>query len=221
MDTAFEDLPVDHNDSRVSNSTERYVGRLIEGYLRLISNSRDEMSLAKVLCGPGGALAHEAFTEIKREGAKINMPLYQTLVSFAQKLKLGGKSYAPKDDHPLMPYSKEIAEFIELMDKLHDKIEEEKQRGECVRKVLSIIKLQVLKNSECSMKTSSVEKVFARFLSMAVSIMDRQDSVHSETPKKEVGCGGSLVGRKNLKVSEIQVSSYMPDAGLIYAPLKI
>ena len=54
-----------------------------------------------------------------------------------QKLKLGGKSYAPTEEHDLYPYNKNLEEFLDFMDKLHSKIEDEKKPEEAVKKVLA------------------------------------------------------------------------------------
>ena len=39
-------------------------------------------------------------------------------MSYVNKLKLGGKSYAPGPDHPLFVYNKGLCEFVDLSDKL-------------------------------------------------------------------------------------------------------
>ena len=62
---------------KTSSSTTEYCDQWIEGYLRLVVNSRDELALARIICGPCGLLDHKAFTAIKNEAAKINMPMYQ------------------------------------------------------------------------------------------------------------------------------------------------
>lgn len=63
--------------SKSGSNTSEYCDQWIEGYLRLVVNSRDELALARIICGPCGLLDHRAFTAIKKEAAKINMPLYQ------------------------------------------------------------------------------------------------------------------------------------------------
>ena len=56
---------------------ENYHLQLFLGYLRLLINSRDELSLAKVLCGTGGIVKHDAFDVLKKESLQNKMPMYQ------------------------------------------------------------------------------------------------------------------------------------------------
>jgi hypothetical protein len=49
----------------------------VESYLRLLVNTRDELSLANVVCGPTGVIGHEDFDAVKKEATKTKMPLYQ------------------------------------------------------------------------------------------------------------------------------------------------
>jgi hypothetical protein len=52
--------------------------------------------------------------------------LFQTLTSFANKVKLGGQCLANLRDHPFAPFQKQIVDFTNLMDKLQVKIEDSK-----------------------------------------------------------------------------------------------
>ena len=56
---------------------ESYNIQLFLGYLKLLTNTRDELSLAKIICGAGGILDHEAFNILKQESLHTKMPLYQ------------------------------------------------------------------------------------------------------------------------------------------------
>ena len=42
---------------------------------------------------------------------------FQTLVSYVQRIELGGKSYAPSADHPFIPYNREFCQFVETANK--------------------------------------------------------------------------------------------------------
>ena len=66
----------DRGDKNESESY-KYCQELIESYARLIVNSRDEIALAKVICGPCGSLDHRAFQKVKEEALKTRMPLPQ------------------------------------------------------------------------------------------------------------------------------------------------
>ena len=59
------------------SSTEEYCTRWVEGYLRLMVNSRDELAIARILCGPFGLVDEAAFKIMRREAGKTKMPIYQ------------------------------------------------------------------------------------------------------------------------------------------------
>ena len=65
-----------------SSSTEEYCTRWAEGYLRLMVNSRDELAIARILCGPFGVLDEAAFKIMRREAGKTKMPIYQVWESY-------------------------------------------------------------------------------------------------------------------------------------------
>ena len=108
----------------------------IEAALRLLVNSKDELALAKMVCtGPNPLLDHKSFTILKKNST---LPLFQTIMSHAQKLKLGGKSYAPTESHVFAPFHKELTLISDLMDKLYNQLELEAEP--CLRKILNILK---------------------------------------------------------------------------------
>ena len=115
-----------------------------------------------------------------------------------QKLKLGGKSYAPSSDHPFHPYNKELQEFIDFMEKVQDKIEDGKCETETIKKIFNLIKFQIVKSAK--LRTSSVETAIEKLVSLLQDLMESEKFHSSSTPKRSVGCGGSVAGRKNLKV---------------------
>ena len=145
----------------ISNS-EIYCQSLILSFLKLLINSREELSLAKVI-GPESVLDHKIFTVIRKEAEKTKMPLYQTVVSYIQKLKLGGKSYVPSSDHPFMPFNKDLTEFTNLMSKLYSKLEDEIDSENAFKKVMTCLKSHISKSST-TLKISSVEKVIEKML---------------------------------------------------------
>ena len=49
----------------------------------------------------------------------------QTGVSYIMKIRLGGKGYAPDPNHPLLQFVKGFGEFVDLMQRLQNIIEEE------------------------------------------------------------------------------------------------
>ena len=59
--------------------------------LRLLLNSRDELSLARALTDSG--LVQPAQFSAMRRGARPGSPLYQAVLSFLRQVELGGRSY--------------------------------------------------------------------------------------------------------------------------------
>eukprot|EP00095_Tigriopus_kingsejongensis_P011999 maker-scaffold266_size231069-snap-gene-1.23 protein:Tk11999 transcript:maker-scaffold266_size231069-snap-gene-1.23-mRNA-1 annotation:"hypothetical protein BRAFLDRAFT_88535" len=171
----------------------------MEAILRLLVNSRDELALAKVMCGPCGFIDHKAFTNLKHEARRVNMPLYQTVISYVGKLKLGGKSYAPTPDHPFYAWNKELSDFEALMDKLQSRIEDTRDQEEVGKKLVQVLKSFALKSEnlrkarieEC---TQIMEEIFDSYCQAS------QVFKASGTPTRTVGSGGSVRGRNNMKV---------------------
>ncbi|ESO09644.1 hypothetical protein HELRODRAFT_135220, partial [Helobdella robusta] len=101
-----------------------YAEQLILSYLELLVNSRNELSLATVINVPDRDIDHQSFTHIKHEAAKRNLSIYQTILSFITRIRLGGKSYAPPSDNPLTNHIKGLSEFVDVLNKLHSILEE-------------------------------------------------------------------------------------------------
>ena len=83
-----------------------------------------------------------------------------SIVSYAAKLQLGGKSYAPTEDHAFFNFSKELVDFSNFMNKLHDKLEDEPIGEKALTKVLNSLKSHLMK----TLRQSSVETVIDEFL---------------------------------------------------------
>ena len=85
--------------------------------------------------------------------------MYQTIVSYSHKLQLGGKSYAPTDDHPFSKFSKELTDFTNFMGKLHNTLEDENDAQKALVKICKSLKVYILG----SFRQSTVEKIAANF----------------------------------------------------------
>ncbi len=66
--------------SRMCNNCIVLNSQIVDSYLRLLVNSRDELSLANVVCGPTGIVDEKDFTFIKNEAKKTKMPLFQVSI---------------------------------------------------------------------------------------------------------------------------------------------
>ena len=158
----FDDQIINSSNSPqvpdVGSNTEKYCRLTMMSYLKLLINSKDELSLSKLICsGPEAVLSQKDFHIIRQESG--SMPMYQTILSYAKKLELGGKSYAPTETHPFYNFSKELTDFSNLMSKLHDKLEDEQTGEKALMKVLGSIKSQLMK----TLRQSSVEMIIEEF----------------------------------------------------------
>jgi cysteinyl-tRNA synthetase len=151
------------------------------------------LSLAKVI-GPESVLDQKIFTVIRKEAEKTKMPLYQTVVSYVQKMKLGGKSYVPSSDHPFMPFNKDLTEFTNLMSKLYSKLEDEMDSENAFKKVMTCLKSHISKSS--TLKISSVEKVIEKMLdqfSICLKRFQTYEKQEEDEEEKEDANGSSYV----------------------------
>ena len=133
-------------------------------------------------------------------------------MSYVQKIELGGKSYAPSSNHPFFPYTREFCLFAELMNKLNTKLEDEKDPESALRKVLSLLKIAICKNDTGKVKTTILEEISEHMMDIYTMANERIAAIQLwittkrkesndkfRTPERSVGCGGSIVGRKNHK----------------------
>ncbi|XP_063415743.1 PCNA-interacting partner-like [Mytilus trossulus] len=178
--------------------TESYVKMVLQSYLELLVNTRSELALARVLNVPNRELTHEAFTELKREAKTKNMTMYQTAVSYILKIRLGGKGYAPDPSHPLLQFVKGLGEFVDLMHRLQNVIEEESNTRSACRKVVNIIKKELLRSTDTKLRQSSIETVSDRLQEQIKLVIDQTERNKMSSPDKSVSNGGSLLGRKTL-----------------------
>ncbi|XP_068243160.1 PCNA-interacting partner-like isoform X2 [Palaemon carinicauda] len=147
-------LPSDFSDS------ELYVEHLLLAHIRLLINTRDELALATLCTMPGREITQQGFYDIKEEALKKNMPLYQTILSFIMRLRLGGKGYQADPDCPVLCHSKPLGEFVDSIMKLQTIVEEEPNPRKGAVKVLSLIKNGLLRIRGRALKAACIEKVW-------------------------------------------------------------
>ena len=128
----------------------------------------------------------------------------QTIISYVRRLRLGGKSYAPTAKHPLAEFNKELCEFVTLWDKIQTKLEEEKNEREAVVKVLNLLKFLAKKTT--ILKSNEIERAFDNALKTINDLTEDSEKQLrlNSTPNRLVGSGGSMVGRKAIKVSNLK-----------------
>ncbi|XP_072170400.1 PCNA-interacting partner-like isoform X2 [Diadema setosum] len=180
------------------NTTEWFTRQLVASHLRLLINSRDELSLAQCLSLPDKGLGLEGFTALRKVAREKKMPLYPTMVSFVMRLRLGGKSYQPDSSSPLGAYVKPMGEFVNLIQKMQTAAEETKDSMEAMRKVLTTIKLSILKSQGNVLRPSSVEKVITELTKEAETLAVMWQKQKEATPKKIIGQGRVIYGQSTI-----------------------
>lgn len=110
---------------KLDSNTAEYTVRIVNAFLRILVNSRDELALATAMASPVIQLPHDAFTELKRLSLERKSPMCQTAVSYVMRARLGGDSYAAPENCPLKPYVCKLAAFVDVLHKLQTAVEED------------------------------------------------------------------------------------------------
>jgi len=199
----------------------KYTLQLVLGYFRLLINSRDEIALSRVVSGPGGILNHAAFNVIRKQAHRTKTPMYQPMVSFVQRSRLGGKfpDLGPNEVHPFEPFKKELFEFNDLMDKAQELVEEVKDGEAFARKICQCFKSHIAKSCAAGKvnqrwKMSHLDATLSLVTESMTqdhqhqSEMKNNGSASAATPKRSVGDGGSIGGRKNFKTLRRVVDTF-------------
>ena len=189
----------------VESNTEVYCQSLLLSFMKLLINSREEISLAKVI-GPDAVLDHKIFTLVRKESDKTKMPMFQTIMSYVQKLNLGGKSYAPGTDHPFMPFNKELKEFVDLIGKLYMKLEDEADFEKALKKVMFCLKCHLSKSS--SLRISSIEKTIESQMEQFKACLNRYENFGKPSGNKPMSTDKANLNRMQLLV-DFQVTNYV------------
>ncbi|XP_022089988.1 PCNA-interacting partner-like isoform X2 [Acanthaster planci] len=183
------------------SSTEVLVQHVFLSFLGLLVNSRDEIALARCLSYSPSGLDHKGFTALKNAAKMKNMSMYQTAVSYITRLRLGGRSYAPGSDmSSLADHVKSLGEFVTNVQKLQVLVEEVPNTRQCITKVLLLIKNILCKCRDTVFKQAAVEKVCQKLLTKFDTLLTVFDRRSTSSPPKAVNQGGSVLGRKTLKV---------------------
>ncbi|XP_005374622.1 PREDICTED: PCNA-interacting partner isoform X2 [Chinchilla lanigera] len=114
-------------------------------YLNLLVNSKNDLALAHVLNIPDRGLGREAFTDLKHAAREKQMSIFLMATSFIRRIELGGKGYAPSPSDPLRTHVKGLSNFINFIDKLHEILGEIPNPSIAGGRILSVIKMQLIK----------------------------------------------------------------------------
>ncbi|XP_033645404.1 PCNA-interacting partner-like isoform X2 [Asterias rubens] len=197
---SFSASPPKTQRSPVS-TTEVLVHQVFLSFLGLLVNSRDELSLARCLSYSPTGLDHKGFTALKNLAKLKNMSMYQTAVSYITKLRLGGRSYAPGNEGAFLGDNvKSLSEFVTNVQKLQVLLEEVPDTRLSINKILVSVKALLCKCRGSVFKTAAVEKVCQTFKSKFDVLMTTYNQSSQTSPPKTANQGGSVLGRKTLKV---------------------
>ncbi|XP_036156962.1 PCNA-interacting partner isoform X3 [Myotis myotis] len=119
--------------------------KIIYSYLNLLVNSKNDLALAHILNIPDRGLGREAFTDLKHAAREKQMSIFLVATSFIRTMELGGKGYAPSPSDPLRTHVKGLSSFINFIDKLDEILGETANPSIAGSRILSVIKMQVIK----------------------------------------------------------------------------
>nr|XP_012628119.1 PCNA-interacting partner isoform X4 [Microcebus murinus] len=119
--------------------------KIFFSYLNLLVNSKNDLALAHILNIPDRGLGREAFTDLKHAAREKQMSIFLVATSFIRTIELGGKGYAPSPSDPLRIHVKGLSNFINFIDKLDEILGEISNPGIAGGRILSVIKMQLIK----------------------------------------------------------------------------
>ncbi|XP_045594193.1 PCNA-interacting partner isoform X2 [Procambarus clarkii] len=161
--------------THISSDSKFYIEQLIFAHLRLLINTRDELALTLVCNMPGREITQQGFTDIRLEAQKKNMPMYQTVLSFIMRQRLGGKGYQADRNNPVLLHVKPLGEVVDSIMKLQNIVEEEPDTKKGALKVMSTLKTNLIRMQGCVFKRSTVEKVWNGLNSALVYLLNAID----------------------------------------------
>ncbi|XP_018496725.1 PCNA-interacting partner [Galendromus occidentalis] len=158
----YEDIEGCHRKDvkcpKQSQSLE-YTLTILKSFLNLLVNTRDEVSIACALACPLVNLTHEGFTVVKRSASREKSPIYQFVLSYVMRKRLGGAGYAAPEDCPISAYSKELSNFVDVMDKLQTLIEDNPKVTVAINKITNSVLNKLSKTiAGNSIKISMIDK---------------------------------------------------------------
>ncbi|KAH6948491.1 hypothetical protein HPB50_024860 [Hyalomma asiaticum] len=173
-DVSVVPQPDDSTVGKLDSNTTEYTLRIVNAFLRILVNSRDELALATVLASPVIQLPHDAFTELKRLSLEKNSPMCQTAVSYVMQAKLGGDSYAAPENYPLKPYVCKLAAFVDVLQKLQIAIEEESTMV-AIGTIVGTLARRIRRTSGHGLVWETVVRCKTELVQLAQRFHDEQD----------------------------------------------
>lgn len=153
-------IPESSQSASSESNSEEYVYQLMLSHVRLLVNTRDELALTVSLSMPGTEITHQNFSDIKQMAKGKNMPMYQSILSYIRRLRLGGSGYQPDPNCPVLLLQQPLGVFVDAQDKLQDIVAEEPNPRVGANRLLGAIKTSLVQARGCVLKRSTVDKVW-------------------------------------------------------------
>ncbi|XP_046566692.1 PCNA-interacting partner-like [Haliotis rubra] len=197
------ETPVKGSRPTSASIQQVFTHRVLLAYLHVLVNSRSELALARIFNVPDRELDHHAFTALKHEAKRKKMSMFQTATSFLMRIRLGGKGYAPDTECPLNQHVKGLGDLTELVQKLLTVAEEVSDIRCACRRILNVVKNRLVKCKLLKLRKEDVEVVTEQLYDCISQIVDDIETRTAHTPDKPASEGGSLIGRRTLRVIKI------------------
>lgn len=200
----------------VGSDSEFYIEQLILAHLRLLINTRDELALTLMCCMPGRGVSQQGFTDIRLEAQKKSMPMYQTILSFIMRQRLGGKGYQADPNNPVLLHIKPLGEVVDSIMKLQNIVEEEPDLRKGALQVMSVIKTNLLQMKERVFKRASVEKVWSGLNSALISLLERVSDGREPAHNIHTTCSLQPCLKHLIRLCD-EASGHIHDEGIVDA----
>ncbi|XP_069620368.1 PCNA-interacting partner isoform X1 [Ranitomeya imitator] len=183
------------------------VKKIFYSYLSLLVNSKNDLALAQVINCPERGLGREAFTDLKRASKNKQMALFLVATSFIRAVELGGKGYAPSEADPLRKHIKGLSQFVHFIDRLEEIFGETHNARNAGERILSAIKMQLIKGRGSGDPFSEAVIEVAQELDLRIknllNLSTESESSTGISPSRPkihaINRGTALCGRQTIK----------------------
>ncbi|XP_077121734.1 PCNA-interacting partner isoform X2 [Ranitomeya variabilis] len=183
------------------------VKKIFYSYLSLLVNSKNDIALAQAINCPERGLGREAFTDLKRASKNKQMALFLVATSFIRAVELGGKGYAPSEADPLRKHIKGLSQFVHFIDRLEEILGETHNARNAGERILSAIKMQLIKGRGSGDPFSEAVIEVAQELDLRIknllNLSTESESSTGISPSRPkihaINRGTALCGRQTIK----------------------
>ncbi|KAK3871946.1 hypothetical protein Pcinc_022944 [Petrolisthes cinctipes] len=198
-----------------ASETEMYIERLVLAHLRLLINTRDDLAFTLAYNMPGRDITQQGFSDIRSEAHEKNMPIYQIILSFILRHRLGGKGYQADSSNPILQQVKPLGEFVDSIMKLQNIVEEVTDPRKSAAQVLVSIKNNLSRMKGCVIKRTTIDKVWNRLNCALGCLMDEAGSRDRVTKQGSVQTSTLQPCLKHLMELCDENSGHVWDEGIV------